>query len=63
MFDAKSYYDRSLLAKTKSWFTGYNSNVDDHDRLRYMIYLGGSPNYRDRLADVASSGYEGFTTE
>ena len=59
----KSYYDRSLLAKTKSWFTGYNSNVDDHDRLRYMVYLGGSPNYRDRLADVASSGYEGFTTE
>lgn len=58
----KSYYDMSLLATTKSWFTGYNSNVDGHDKLRYMVYLGGSPNYRDKLADVASSGYKGFKT-
>lgn len=56
----KSYYDMSLLANTKSWFTGYNSNVEGHDKLRYMVYLGGSPTYREKLADVASSGYKGF---
>ncbi len=56
----KSYYDMSLLSNTKSWFTGYNSNVDGHDRLRYMIYLGGAPSYREKLQDVAASGYAGF---
>ncbi|MBO6564705.1 MAG: NAD(P)/FAD-dependent oxidoreductase [Pseudomonadales bacterium] len=58
----KSFYDMSLVSNTQSWFTGYNSNVDGHDKLRYMIYLGGSPTYREKLADVASSGYKGFTT-
>ncbi len=59
----KSFYDMSLLANTKSWFTGYNSNVEGHDKLRYMVYLGGSPTYREKLADVASSGYKGFVTQ
>ena len=56
----KSYYDMSLLAGTKSWFTGYNSNVEGHDKLRYMIFLGGAPEYRDKLSDVAAGGYKGF---
>jgi hypothetical protein len=53
-------YEGAMLARTKSWFTGYNSNVDGHDKLRYMIYLGGAPAYRERLAEVAEQGYEGF---
>ena len=53
-------YEGAMLAQTKSWFTGYNSNVDGHDKLRYMIYLGGSPAYRSRLEEIAERGYEGF---
>ncbi|HEY5646223.1 MAG TPA: NAD(P)/FAD-dependent oxidoreductase [Pseudomonadales bacterium] len=53
-------YEGALLTSTKSWFTGYNSNVAGHDKLRYMIYLGGAPAYRKRLDEVAAHGYEGF---
>ena len=56
----KSGYDKSLLAHTKSWFTGYNSNVAGHDKLRYMIYLGGTPAFREKLHAVAEAGYSGF---
>ncbi|HIG39332.1 MAG: NAD(P)/FAD-dependent oxidoreductase [bacterium] len=56
----KSMYDGSLISTTKSWFTGYNSNVDGHDKLRYMVYFGGAPKYRQRLAEVADKDYEGF---
>ena len=56
----KGFYDMSLLAKTKSWFTGYNSNVEGHDKLRYMIFLGGAHTYRQRLQEVAENDYEGF---
>lgn len=58
--DVMRSYDGALLAQTKSWFTGYNSNVDGHDKLRYMIYLGGAPAFRERLAEVTANGYEGF---
>jgi len=58
----KEAYDHSLIGTAKSWFTGYNSNVAGHDKLRYMIYLHGAPTYRERLAEVAKNGYEGFTT-
>ncbi len=53
-------YEGALLTRTRSWFTGYNSNVDGHDKLRYMIYLGGAPAYRKRLNEVVRHGYEGF---
>lgn len=56
----KSMYEGSLVSTTKSWFTGYNSNVDGHDTLRYMVYFGGAPKYRQTLADVAGKDYEGF---
>ncbi len=58
--EVKSVYDMSLITKTPSWFTGYNSNVAGHDKLRHVIYLGGSPAYRQRIADVAQKAYEGF---
>lgn len=53
-------YEGSLLARSQSWFTGYNSNVEGHDKLRYMIYLGGAPRYRERLQSIVENGYEGF---
>jgi cation diffusion facilitator CzcD-associated flavoprotein CzcO len=56
----KSFYEGNMIAETKSWFTGYNSNVDGHDKLRYMVYFGGAPAFRERLAEVAEHGYEGF---
>ena len=56
----KALFDGSLMATAKSWFTGYNSNVDGHDKLRYMVYAGGSPKFRERLSEVADNGYEGF---
>ncbi|MDP6691936.1 MAG: NAD(P)/FAD-dependent oxidoreductase, partial [Alphaproteobacteria bacterium] len=49
----KDTYNYSLLGNAKSWFTGYNSNVEGHDKLRYMIYNGGAPRYRQRLTQVA----------
>ena len=56
----KSMYDGSLIASTKSWFTGYNSNVTGHDTLRYMVYFGGAPKYREKLTEAAVNHYEGF---
>lgn len=56
----KSMYEGGLIGTTKSWFTGYNSNVEGHDKLRYMVYFGGAPKYRKALAEVADQGYEGF---
>ena len=53
-------YQFQLMSKVKSWFTGYNSNVDGHDTIRYQIYPGGAPRYRQRLEEVAANGYEGF---
>lgn len=55
-------YDMMLLTKTdvKSWFTGYNSNIEGRQGFRYQIYLGGAQNYRQRLADVAESDYQGI---
>ena len=56
----KDTYKYSLLGNSQSWFTGYNSNVAGHDKLRYMIYNGGAPRFRQRLQQVAADGYAGF---
>ena len=56
----KAGYDMILLTKTKSWFTGYNSNIEGHNKLRYQIYLGGALEYRKRLAEVARNNYRGI---
>ncbi len=58
----KELYGYVLLRKAKSWFTGYNSNVEGHDKTRYLIYNGGAPRYRQHLAEVADNGYDGFLT-
>ncbi|MEZ5232391.1 MAG: NAD(P)/FAD-dependent oxidoreductase [Acidimicrobiales bacterium] len=56
----RDMYDMLLLSKTKSWFTGYNSNIGGRDTIRYVAYNGGAPRYRKRLAECAAKGYEGF---
>jgi cation diffusion facilitator CzcD-associated flavoprotein CzcO len=56
----KDMYDLLLLGKTKSWFTGFNSNIEGRDKIRYVVYNGGAPRYRKRLAEVAENGYDGF---
>lgn len=56
----KELYSGLLLRKAKSWFTGYNENVDGHDITRYLIYNGGAPRYRKHLDAVAADGYPGL---
>ena len=56
----KAMYDMLLLRTAQSWFTGYNSNIDGHDKLRLVTYNGGQPRYRKRLAECAANGYSGF---
>ena len=50
-------------ARSKSWFTGYNSNIEGRDTMRPVAYNGGAPRYRKRLAEVAENGYEGFVLD
>ena len=58
--EVKDLYGLLLLGKVKSWFTGYNSNIEGRDKMRYLAYNGGAPRYRKTLAEVAQSGYRGF---
>jgi len=58
----KDLYQGMLLRNAKSWFTGYNSNVEGHEvgNMRYNIYNGGGPKYAARLWEVAENSYEGM---
>jgi cation diffusion facilitator CzcD-associated flavoprotein CzcO len=56
-------YSKVLIRNAQGWFTGYNSNVPGHEkgRRRSVVYLGGTPRYRARIAEVAASDYAGIT--
>jgi hypothetical protein len=56
----RSTYEMTLIRTARSWFNGYNSNVDGHDRPRHLIYNGGAQRYREWLSRVAANDYEGF---
>jgi cation diffusion facilitator CzcD-associated flavoprotein CzcO len=58
--EVKSGYEGSLLGGTRSWFTGYNSNIEGRDNTRYLIYLLGAPKYREKMHAIADDGYTGF---
>jgi cation diffusion facilitator CzcD-associated flavoprotein CzcO len=58
--EIEELYGMVLLRNAKSWFTGYNSNVDGRDVKRHMIYNGGAPRYRRRLDKVVANDYDGF---
>ncbi|MBS4754555.1 NAD(P)/FAD-dependent oxidoreductase [Nocardioides sp. zg-ZUI104] len=49
-----------LVSKSKSWFNGHNSNLDRDAKPRVMVYLGGAPRYRRRLAEESAQGYPSF---
>ncbi|MCY3662258.1 MAG: NAD(P)/FAD-dependent oxidoreductase [bacterium] len=49
---------KSLVGKTKSWWTGANI---PGKRRGITMYLGGTHNYRAACDEVAANGYEGFT--
>ncbi len=59
----REMYGFLLLRKAKSWMTGYNANVEGSEKTRYMIYTGGSPRYRKRLAEEAAAGYPSLHTD
>jgi cation diffusion facilitator CzcD-associated flavoprotein CzcO len=55
-------YEILLLRKAQGWFTGYNSNVEGHEKgtFRYMVFNGGTPKYRAKIAEVVDNGYRGL---
>ena len=57
----KAMYKGALLRKAKSFFTGYNSNIEGHEygKTRYNIYNGGVPRYANIVNKVAENDYEG----
>jgi cation diffusion facilitator CzcD-associated flavoprotein CzcO len=56
----RDMYDLLLLGKVRSWFTGFNSNIEGRDHVRHVVYNGGAPRYRKWLSEVAEKDYEGF---
>ena len=58
--EVRNMYSMLLLRNAKSWFTGYNENVEGRNRSRNLIYNGGAPRYRKILERVSSSGYTGI---
>ena len=30
------------------------------DKLRHLVYFGGAPKYRERLAEIVDNNYKGF---
>ena len=50
------------MRKAQGWFTGYNSNVEGHEKgtIRYLVFNGGTPKYRQRINEVADDGYPGI---
>ncbi|MEA2179288.1 MAG: hypothetical protein QOG77_2585 [Solirubrobacteraceae bacterium] len=50
----------TLFPRAASWYVG--ANVPGKPRV-FMPYVGGVGAYRDRCAEIAAGGYEGFTLE
>ena len=57
----KKMYGMMLMRKAKSWFTGYNSNVEGHEhgKIRYFVYNGGAPKFVQKIGEIADAGYRG----
>jgi hypothetical protein len=50
-----------LLRNAKSFFTGYNSNIEGHEygKTRYNIYNGGVPRYASIIDEFSNNKYKG----
>ena len=59
---AKLYEHHAACARRQGWFTGYNSNVDGHEKgtMRYLVYNGGTPKFRKLITEAAEAGYTGI---
>ena len=53
----KNLYKGASLRKAKSFFTGYNSNIEGHEygKTRYNIYNGGVSRYANVVSEVADN--------
>ena len=60
--EVREMYEMVLMRKAQGWFTGYNSNVAGHEKgtMRYLVYNGGTPKYRRKIAEVAAADYAGI---
>jgi hypothetical protein len=56
-------YEMMLLRNAQGWFTGYNSNVEGHEKgtRRHVVFNAGTPKYRQKITEVAAAGYRGLT--
>jgi cation diffusion facilitator CzcD-associated flavoprotein CzcO len=64
--EVKNLYGGVLMRKAKSWFTGYNSNLEgreDTSKPRYFVYNGGAVRYRKLIAAEAEAGYPSLAFE
>lgn len=59
--EVKAGYELTLLGSATSWFTGHNSNIDGHDKLRYLVYFNPAPKFRAMLGEIAEQDYRGFS--
>ncbi len=57
----KETYKGALLRNAKSFFTGYNSNIEGHEhgKTRYNIYNGGVPRYAGIINEFSNNEYKG----
>ena len=58
----RELYGMMLMRKAQGWFTGYNSNVEGHEKgtIRYLVYNGGTPKFRKLITEAAEAGYTGM---
>ena len=61
--EVKQSYQGLLINKARSWFTGYNSNIEGHEygNMRYTIFAAGGVEYAKRLAGAAANDYAGIS--
>ncbi len=54
---AAEHSEGMLFTKTDSWFMGTNISGKKYG---FLFYAGSAPAFRDKCAEVAGNGYEGF---
>src|SRR5574340_103230 len=57
---ANELAEAPLLPNADSWYMG--ANIPGKPR-KCLVYVGGAPAYRAKVADVVAQGYDGFTLE
>jgi cyclohexanone monooxygenase len=55
------HLEHSLIAKTNSWFTGVNKNVEGAQQREVLFYAGGNPEFKELCREIAHDGWRGFS--